>query len=165
METGTELDRVSPETTAFAPLVLPEISGWLLVLCLLLTLVSPAAGLYTIVWHVLPELLQVHRLPITVLSANHCVLFIPLAGFSFIAGMKLWRVKPGAVRFARSYLVSYLITNFAYFLFWALLIWPKNSLSFAAMAWHHVAGPIPSMFLWYSYLEHSKRIRATFPFD
>ena len=38
-----------------------------------------------------------------------------------------------------------------------------NSLSFAQMGWYHVVGPIGSFALWYFYLEHSKRVRTTYP--
>ena len=85
-----------------------------------------------------------------------------LAGFSFIAGLNLWLVKPDAVRFARRFLVVNLTANVAYFLFWMAVIRPIQPVSFAEMGWYHVVGPIASTALWYFYLEHSKRVRNTY---
>ena len=78
------------------------------------------------------------------------------------AGLKLWRVRTGAVRFAKRYLVAYLITNAAYFSFRIVLLRPTQAGSLAEKGWYHVVGPIASTTLWYMYLEHSKRVRETY---
>src|SRR5205814_10541183 len=82
--------------------------------------------------------------------------------FSFRAGLNLWLVKPDAVRFARRYLLTYLIANIAYFVFWTLVVRPTQMLGLTEMGWYHVVGPIASTALWYFYLEHSKRVRDTY---
>ncbi len=63
---------------------------------------------------------------------------------------------------ARRFLLIYLFANIAYFLFWIVVAGPTQRLSFAAMGWYHVVGPIVSAAFWYVYLEHSKRVRDTY---
>jgi hypothetical protein len=137
--------------------------GWLLVLCLLLTIVYPAMSLYYIVWRIIPHLISASASVQILLLSVYVVLFTVLAVYSFMAGTKLWLVKPRAVEFARRYLLVYLIANIGYFIFWMLLVRPTQAISVAAMAWYHVVSPLPFTTLWYSYLEHSKRVRATYP--
>lgn len=80
-----------------------------------------------------------------------------------MAGLRLWLVKPHAVGFARRFLLTYLIANAAYFVFWIVVIRPTTQVAYAEMGWYHVVGPAASVFLWYTYLEHSKRVRSTYP--
>jgi hypothetical protein len=154
----------TPETqaTTIEPTVPPAVTGWLLFLCLLLTLLFPATTLYGVLTQTLPSLLGGHSARFTFLLSVYSVVFTALAVFSFMAGLKLWLVKPDAVRFARSWLWTYLIANFTYFGLWIAIAKHPNSLSFAQMGWYHVVEPIGSFALWYFYLEHSKRVRATY---
>jgi Protein of unknown function (DUF2569) len=140
----------------------PAVTGWLLFLCLILTLMYPATTLYHILAHTVPSLLKSFNPAHTVLLSVYSIVFTAVAVLSFIAGLKLWLVKRNAVRFARRWLWTYLIANIAYFVFWVIVAKPHQSLSLAEMGWYHVAGPIPSFALWYFYLEHSKRVRATY---
>jgi Protein of unknown function (DUF2569) len=140
-----------------------EVGGWLLLLCFNLTVVYPATSLYAIFVHAVPKLVGIHSPRLTLLLSVYCVVFTAVAIFSFIAGLKLWTVRLDAVRFARRFLWTFVIANIAYFVFWIIVIQPNQRLSFAEMLWYHVVGPIPQMALWYFYLEHSKRVRATYP--
>ena len=110
----------------------------------------------------MPRLIRGDSPARTVLLSVYSIVFTTVAVLSFIAGLKLWLVKPNAVRFARRWLWTYLIANIAYFVFWVVVAKPHQSLSLAGMGWYHVVGPIPSFALWYFYLEHSKRVRATY---
>jgi hypothetical protein len=141
----------------------PAVSGWLLLFCLTLTVGYPATTLYRIVTHTLPSIAKGHTLAFTFLLSVYCVVFTALAVFSFIAGLKLWLVRPDAVRFARRWLWTHLFTNFAYFGLWLVVAKPRQSSIVAEMGWGHVVGPIVSFALWYFYLEHSKRVAATYP--
>ncbi len=132
------------------------------VLCLILTCVYPASSGYAICWQVLPKLMDAHSKSASVLYSVYCVLFAAVAVLSFITGSKLWSVRPGADRFARRFFLIYLFANIGYFLFWIVVDRPTERLSFAAMGWYHVVGPIASTALWYSYLEHSKRVIETY---
>jgi Protein of unknown function (DUF2569) len=150
------------QATRSDPMVIPAVTGWLLVLCILLTLVYPATSLYAIFWKAVPKLVDAHSHTRILLLGVYSALFFAVAIFSFWAGVKLWLVKPDAVRFARRYLLTYLIANIAYFVFWTLVVRPTQMLGFAEMGWYHVVGPIVSTALWYFYLEHSKRARNTY---
>jgi hypothetical protein len=154
----------TPETqaTTIEPTVSPAVTGWLLFLCLLLTLVFPATTLYRVLTHTLPSLFGEHSARSIFLLSVYCAVSSALAVLSFIAGLKLWLVRPGAVRFARRWLWTYLIANFAYFGLWVAIAKHLTSLSLAAMGWYHVVGPIGSFTLWYFYLEDSKRVRETY---
>lgn len=142
----------------------PLVEGWLVVLCFVLVLVSPATIFYS-EWRVLPTVLISHSLAHILLLCVYCATFLSLAICSIWAGVKLLRAQPHADRFARMYLLGYLSANIAYFLFWMLVTRPTQTLSFAAMGWYHVVGPIGSTALWYFYLENSTRVRRTYSRD
>jgi len=142
----------------------PLVEGWLLVLCFVLLVISPASILYS-VWRVFPTLLVSHSLARILLLCVYCATFLSLALCSVWAGVKLLRAQPHADRFARMYLLGYLSVNIVYFLFWILITRPTQTLSFAEMGWYHVVGPIGSTALWYFYLENSTRVRRTYGRD
>jgi predicted branched-subunit amino acid permease len=99
------------------------------------------------------------------LLSIYAVLFIPVAVFSFVAGLRLWLVKPGAINFTKRFLWTYLSANIGYFVIWVLwtlIAQPSSPVSFADMVWGHVVGPILFVALWYSYLERSRRVRDTY---
>jgi hypothetical protein len=138
------------------------VEGWLLVLCLILVAVFPIASIYHILLHTIPNLAHSDSFSLTCLLSVYCLAFASLAVYSLIAGLKLWLIKPGAVSFVRRYLWTYLTTNIAYFVFWVIVTQPKHLQSFAEMGWYHIVGPILPFTLWSVYLEHSKRVRATY---
>lgn len=149
--------------TSIEPDPYAGVSGWLLILCVLLTFIYPATSFYHICSHTLPMLIATHTLARVVLLSSYSAIFAAAALLSFLAGLKLWLLKPNAVRFAKRYLETYLIANFAYFFLWMILVRPAQAVSFAEMGWFHVVGPLPSFVVWYFYLENSKRVRATYP--
>ena len=140
-----------------------EVGGWLLALCLILTIVFPATSLYRIISHTISTAIAAHTLNGVVLLSVYSLLFGGLGVLSFVAGLRLWLVKPRAVGFARRFLLTYLIANATYFVFWIAVIRPTSKVAYAQMGWDHVVGPAASAFLWYTYLEHSKRVRNTYP--
>lgn len=141
----------------------PGVTGWLLFFCLILAVVYPATSFYHIVRQTVPRLIGEHNHAFIFLLSVYNVVFTALGVFSLISGLKLWLVKPEAVRFARSWLWTYLYANFAYLLLWLVIAKPHQSALVAEMGWYHAVGPIGSFALWYLYLEHSKRVQATFP--
>lgn len=158
------LDTAEAQGTRVEPAIRPAVTGWLLFFCLILTLIYPTTTLYQVFVHTLPSLIGAHPPAFIFLLSAYCVVFTGLAVFSFIAGLKLWLVKPGAVGFARIWLWTNLVTNFVYFALWLTIAKPHQSAILAEMGWFHVVGPIPFFALWYLYLEHSKRVRATYLF-
>jgi hypothetical protein len=91
----------------------PGVTGWLFFFCVILTFLYPATSLYYIVTHTVPSLMGQHRFAFTLLLSIYCMAFSSIAVFSLVAGLKLWLVKPDAVKFARTWLWTYLLTNFA----------------------------------------------------
>ena len=160
---GTHMSILGIETAQTEPAIPPEVGGWLLLLCLGLIVVYPTSSLYHIFSHTIPNLIGAHSPARILLLSVYSVVFIVVAFFSIIAGLKLWLVKPGAVRFAKRYLLLYLIANITYFFFWMLIARPHLIISFAEMGWGHIVGPIGATVLWYFYLENSKRVRETYP--
>ena len=132
-------------------------------LCLVLIFVFPTTSLYHIFTHTIPTVITARAVNRILLLSVYSLVFSTVAVLSFVAGVKLWLVKPNAIRFARRYLLTYLMANIAYFVFWVIVTRPAKQVAFAEMGWYHVAGPLAFVALWYSYLEHSKRVRQTYP--
>jgi hypothetical protein len=156
--TTEEIEPAEPDFAAPA-----EVGGWLLLLCLILAVVGPVRILYDVVRHGIPKLVSTHRVGSIVLACVYSALFTGVAVFSFVAGAKLWLFKSGAVRFSRHFLLAYLAAHVAYFALWLLVDWPTSSIALARMGWGHIVGPLAFVAFWYTYLQHSKRVRATYP--
>jgi len=138
------------------------VQGWLLFLCIVLTFLYPATSFYQILFRIIPKIVSSHGRERAVLLGVYSVVFIAVAILSVAAGLKLWLIKNGAVKFARLWLMTYLLVNFGYFLFWMAITHPIQPVRFAEMGWYHVVGPTLPFTLWYFYLEHSRRVRATY---
>src|ERR1700751_461196 len=128
------------------------VSGWLLFLCLLLTIVTPLAAIYQLSTEIVPKILIPSSPRMTILRAVLALLTASLGTFSFIAGLKLGLVKNDAVPVARRFLLAYVAANLGYFVFWLLVMHPSDRLRLAAMGWRFVVGPIGSFALWFTYL-------------
>lgn len=140
-----------------------KVSGWLLVLCVILTFIYPATSLYQIFLHSIPTLIVARALNRIFLLGVYCVMFGAMAAFSFVAGLKLWLAKPHALGFVRRFLLTYFIANAAYFVFWIAVTWPTKQIAYAEMGWYHLVGPALFVYFWHTYLEHSKRVCHTYP--
>jgi hypothetical protein len=144
-------------------IITPEpVSGWLLVFCVLLTFVSPAGIFYGVFSSAIPGLLHSHTIKGEISCGIYLVLFTGVAVFSFIAGGRLWLIKPGAVRLTKRFLWTFLLAHVGYFALWFFLFQPVSSLRLAQMSESHIVGVIPYFYLWMAYLEHSKRVRETY---
>jgi hypothetical protein len=139
----------------FVPTGKVAVGGWLLVLCSVLTCVSRNQPLL----HFLAHHSDPHKSLHSGSNAPHLhhlsCSFYPIAVFSFFAGLKLWLVRPGAVSFARHYLLTNMGAHIAYFLvwvYWILIFQPNRHASFAEMSRWHLVNPILFAALWYFYL-------------
>jgi hypothetical protein len=142
------------------------VRGWLLVLCFALTCVFPASVLYDIFSHTIPTLINPHvSLRTVVLFSVYFAIFIPLVVSSFLAGMKLWLVKPGAVSFAKRFFLVNLGAHIGYFVFWVFwmfIVRPTRPASFTEMGRDYIVKLMLAVALWYFYLKYSKRVRTTY---
>ena len=145
------------------PCVHEQVLGWLLFLCVTLTLVAPAGEIYNIFEKLIPLFMRVHGRSITAFLAIDIAIRGCLAAYSFVAGVKLWSVRRGAVGFAKRYLILHPIGSSAIFGSWALLVGPSKTVSYHQMAAELLLAPLCATLIWYSYLATSVRVRATFP--
>lgn len=140
------------------------VQGWLLLLCINLTVLDPFAALLNLIvttsttkpfFEQQPAFLRL------LLINGTCS--IGLAVFSVYAGISLWRVLPRAVIVARKYLsVALLYTVVSLFLP-TLVGLPENLRKEIAGA-GLVNGVVTVVYLtaWYQYLKRSRRVMATF---
>ena len=153
----------SPSDSSGVPV---EVSGWLLALCLILTIVFPLTSLYRIISHTIPTVIAAHTLNRILLLSVYSLVFSALAVLSFVSGLRLWLVKPHAVGLARRFLLSYLIANAAYFVFWIAVIRPTKQVAYVRWggitSWVRRRSLTFGAHIW-NYLEYSKRVRYTYP--
>lgn len=117
---------------------LSGVGGWLLFLCLVLCVFSPAGWLILLVANP-----QLQLVPVGALIA-----------YGFVAGYKLWRIRPGAVRFARTFLIVNISVNACIVLAEAIFLIP--------VAASKNMGTITWSIIWFLYLRKSTRVAATF---
>jgi hypothetical protein len=70
----------------------------------------------------IPKIVDIQNRSRELMLVVYSTLFGMLAVFGFVAGLRLWLIKPSAVQFARYFLITYLCTHFVYFGFW-LAFW------------------------------------------
>lgn len=144
-----------------------SVGGWLLFLCVILTIISPLITIFNLVrsYVQIQELYDVYPGLLNLLLIDS-VLSLSLTVLSIRAGIALWKLKPEAVKTAKNYLVIFLVYSIiAIFLpFTAGLPSEANS----AMIFDIIKGFIRSLIffgIWYSYLNQSKRVKATYQFN
>jgi hypothetical protein len=148
----------------------PEgVKGWLLLLCLNLTIFIPATYLYQI--NCILDLHNSTQNKILLLMFKKLLLFniatgttmLFLAIFSFYVGLKLWNIKSGAVKIAKAFLIIQLFLIFIITIirpFITFSIEPKGTIFGAVLL-----SFIPSLLqfgLWYLYLSKSSRVYNTY---
>ena len=135
-----------------------KVDGWLLFLCIVLTIISPLYS-FTNVISVLDHMpsLMKHAPEFASWAIIDLVLVVGMMSYSIYAGTLLWKKKPGAVTVAKRYLIVFLI----YSLVEAVIV-----LSFAKI---EVGMDVVRSFIfvgiWYTYLIKSKRVKQTYPLD
>ena len=139
------------------------IGGWLLLFIASLTIITPAFQGY-IVYNEL-KLYQAAPSPLLFkILAVDWFMRIILMLLGIYAGIRLWLVKPGAPRVAKAYLVAVFAQQVVLLLmgFWIaskVTATPENIGSV-------IMEPLRSIIyvvVWYSYLNKSRRVSATFP--
>jgi hypothetical protein len=157
------------------PVVLPSrykgVKGWLLFFCIVVAILAPIGTLMS-----LPQTLRMGR---ELLGPNHpltrhmllwSLVSLPVVAFGMVAGIRLWKVKPGAVALAKIYLVLNLAMAVV-----GTLLGPDFRPLYEAMArrpgvgmdlrlfqWIGFAWGIVWFLIWFSYFSVSKRVKATY---
>jgi hypothetical protein len=152
---------VSTETSG--PPKYRGVGGWLLLFIVSLTIITPAFQGYIVfnewkLYHAAPS-----PLLFKILAVDWSMRVI-LIVLGIYAGTSLWRVKPGAPRVAKTYLVAVFAQQVVLLLmgFWIaskVVATPENIGGV-------VMEPLRSIIyvvIWYSYLNKSRRVAATYP--
>ena len=140
------------------------VGGWLLLFCLFLTVFSPLATIFNLVSGYNEASPYFDQFPGLVnLAIVDGMLSIGLMVFSIYVGIALWKIRQGAVKIAKKYLLVFLgYSILAIFLpFMAGVPSEANE----AMIGEVAKGAIGSFIyfaIWYSYLNKSQRVKTTY---
>ena len=132
--------------------------------CLGLTVLGPLFTLYSLATGYSQSSPYFDQFPgLRVMTVIDTLLSVGLMAFSIYAGVGLWSIRPGAVQLAKRYLLCLL----AYVAVSAILPFTAGlpSQSNDAMIEEVVKNTVRSVVyfaVWYSYLNKSKRVRATY---
>jgi hypothetical protein len=143
---------------------LTGVQGWLLLLCMCLTIFDPLTAILNII--VVTHLTRPHFveqpgfLRLIVINGT-CT--IGLVVLSLYAGISLWRVLPGAVGAAKRYLTMVFLYAVVATYLPALVGLPEKLFQEVIPA-SLINGAITILYAagWYHYLNRSKRVRATY---
>jgi len=140
------------------------VKGWLLILCLNITILDPLTMLLTVFLvtdatkpyfgdH--PELFRL------CLASGICR--VALAVFSVYAGLALWRIAPGAISVAKKYLLAVLLYSLVASSLPVIVGIPRESYQeFAGQTVFNSFLTMGYAVAWYVYLQRSKRVKATY---
>lgn len=139
-----EKKEVIPSDVQLPPLY--GVRGWLLFLCISLTIIYPLFGIVDIMFAF--ELLH----PLVVLIESSMI------AASIYAGCSLWSIKPKAVKVAKGYLLVALVFGFI-----SAAIQSSTNMTFGREMFEAAFKGLIYVLIWYPYLIYSKRVRATYP--
>ena len=140
------------------------VGGWLLLFCLGLTVFNPIITLVNLAWGFSQNVEYFDQFPgLLVITAIDTLLSLGLMGISVYAGIGLWSIRPGAVQMAK----RYLLCSLAYLAVASILPFMAGLPSaanevMAVEVFKDVIRGIAYFAIWYSYLNKSKRVRATY---
>jgi len=140
------------------------VGGSLLLLCLGLTVFTPLLTMRSLATEVRESLSYFDQFPgILVIAVIDTILSLGIVAFSIYAGIGLWSIRPAAVQMAKRYLLCFLGYQAiaAILPFTAGLPWAATEGMIATGATHLLRGVI-YFAVWYSYLNKSKRVIATY---
>lgn len=163
--------------TAYARSATPEwaagrsdlvgVGGWLLFLCVSLTILVPLAGLISLaadlaawpsarVLDIYPGLGAALGLEILVK--------IGIGVFAFVVGFKLWNVRPGAVALGKNYFIAQLVISIVVPLIEVTALGLPDALVtiMAVAGGKAFVGSLIGFAIWFSYLNTSERVRMTY---
>jgi hypothetical protein len=143
------------------------IGGWLLLLCIGLTIIGPLLAVLSLVLDYqqlaqlsLEEYSRLDNLPkLQALIYISGVFTIGLSIFGVYCGVRLWGIRPSAVKLTKDYLVWLLVWNLIS-CFLLYMTAPSSETLTAAIA--SATPGFLSFGIWYSYLNQSERVRNTF---
>jgi hypothetical protein len=145
------------------------VNGWLLLLCLNLTILIPASYLYEV--NCILDLFNSVQSKILLLVVKNLFLYnivllivmVVLAIFSFYTGLKLWNVRPKAVQTTKAFLIIQLFLIVIMVITRPLIDFPlgSNGQIFIDIMIRLVPA-LGNFGIWYLYLSNSRRVFNTY---
>jgi len=169
---GLEID-ASPRTYALPDFTSNEttvepkykgVGGWLLLFCVILTIVSPLLNMILLIKSTDEMKTVCDKFPgLQQTFAIAAVLTVGLMVFSIYAGMALWTQRLGAVGIAKTYLQVFLgAAILGIFLPVIAGLPPELCSQLIREGFRQAFGPYLFYCIWNSYLNKSKRVKATY---
>jgi hypothetical protein len=140
------------------------VGGWLLLLCLGLTVFGPVSTLYFLATGYTEASQLFDQFPgLKVITVVDSLLGLGLMAFSIYAGTGLWSIRPGAVQMAKRYFLFFLgyYAVAAILPFLAGLPAAVNEAMIGEVVKDTLRGVL-YFAVWYSYLNKSERVRSTY---
>jgi hypothetical protein len=140
------------------------VRGWLLLLCLGLTVFGPLMTLRSLPRAYVESSKYFDLYPgLLVVAVTDPVLSAGLTIFSIYAGIGLWNIRPGAVRTARQYLLCFPGYSIVAVILPFTAGLPSESIdAMIGPATLEIFSRVIYFAIWYSYLGHSKRVKSTY---
>lgn len=142
-----------------------RVGGWLLFFAVLLTIVHPLLRLIGIMTTI-GLIVQIGaRAPgLTTVLWIECLVTFVFMFYSVVAGYKVWAIRPGAIRFAKTYLSLWLLATLADVgLVFAVELPDAVKTEIIKALPGSILGPVVFAGLWSGYLNTSDRVKRTFP--
>ena len=140
------------------------VGGWLLLFCIGLTVLTPVLSLRSLGISYFETFQYFGQYPgLLVVTIVDTVLSLSLIAFSIYVGVSLWTIRRGAVQMAKRYLVCFLGYHLvaAALPFMAGLSAEANEGMIMPVV-KDVFKAVVYVAIWYSYLNSSKRVSATY---
>ncbi|MFH1367898.1 MAG: DUF2569 family protein [Elusimicrobiota bacterium] len=134
------------------------VKGWLLLFCIILTVINPALTVFVY----FADFPGFNALTFFGIVDTFWMVLVTL--FGMYAGISLWTVRPNAVKTAKIYLLA--IAGYAVFIvgYSFFILMPEKPTAYRIGT---AVGALLRLMLyaaiWYSYLDRSKRVKATYP--
>jgi|WetSurMetagenome_2_1015567.scaffolds.fasta_scaffold242649_1 hypothetical protein len=149
---------------------LTGVKGWLFLLCLNLLLFIPAFSLYQVICSLAlltsPQariLLLIWSKSSYYFSLANLAVMLSIAFYSFYSGLKLWNLREGAVKIAKTFLLVQFGLTLAMLALQRLILPPAGGGGFSPQ--QLLAALLPALLffgVWYTYLTKSRRVQETY---
>ena len=140
------------------------VRGWLLFFCVSLTVLGPLVTTVSVAssFGVSREYFAEYPGLLAMIIIDS-VLSLGVTGFGLFAGIQLWRIRPGAVLTAKRYLFCALMSQAVEIgLPWMTGLPAEDIRTMVAANVRNAVRALIPFAIWYSYLNVSKRVRATY---
>jgi hypothetical protein len=145
------------------------VKGWLLLLCLNLTIFIPASCLYEVncIFDLFNstknKILLFMFKPLLLYNMIILVSMVCLAIFSFYAGLRLWEIKSRAVKIAKVFLITQVSLTVIIVIIRPFMTLPLGgNENIVAEVMQRLLPSLLNFSLWYLYLSHSRRVFHTY---